>query len=98
MTVLPSVITGGLAVAPMFSLTHSAARREDSSVPVLSWQTVTVRPPSPLRTAVLRVSERALGQPSSTLDGARSIQHTLVPAGSGWKAPLHCRQLIVAPR
>lgn len=28
-----SVITGGLAVALMFSLTHSAARREDSSVP-----------------------------------------------------------------
>ena len=39
---LPSVITGGLAVALMFSLTHSAARREDSSAPVLSWQTVTV--------------------------------------------------------
>ena len=30
----------------MFSLTHSAARREDSSVPVLSRQTVTVAPPS----------------------------------------------------
>ena len=43
---LPSVITGGLAIVLMFSLTHSAARRDDSSVPVLSWQTVTVAPPS----------------------------------------------------
>jgi hypothetical protein len=50
-TVLPSVTTGGLAIALTFSLTHSAARREDSSVPALSWQTVTVMPPSPLRTA-----------------------------------------------
>lgn len=32
----PSVITGGLAVALMFSLTHSAARLEDSAAPVLS--------------------------------------------------------------
>jgi putative transposase len=31
----PSLITGGLAVALTFSLTHSAARREDSSAPVL---------------------------------------------------------------
>jgi hypothetical protein len=31
--VSPSVIAGGSAVALTFSLTHSAARREDSSVP-----------------------------------------------------------------
>jgi len=50
--VLPSVITGGLPVVLTFSLTHSAARREDSSVPALSWQTVTVMPVSaPLRKA-----------------------------------------------
>jgi hypothetical protein len=51
-TVPPWVITGGLAAAPMFSLIHSAARREDSPVPVLSRQTVTVMPPSPVRKAV----------------------------------------------
>lgn len=33
---LPSVITGGLPVVLTLSLTHSAARREDSSVPALA--------------------------------------------------------------
>ena len=41
---LPSVIEGGSIVAAMLSPTHSAARREDSSVPFLSSQTVTVKP------------------------------------------------------
>ena len=50
-TVLPSVMVGGLTDAVAFSLIHSAARREDSSVPALSWQTVAVTPPSPLRSA-----------------------------------------------
>jgi hypothetical protein len=50
-TVFPSVIAGGLAVAPAFSLIQSAARLEDSSVPALSSQTVMVTPPSSLRTA-----------------------------------------------
>ena len=51
--VSPSVIAGGSTDAPRFSLTHSAARREDSSVPALSSQTVTVvPPPSPPRKAV----------------------------------------------
>jgi catechol 2,3-dioxygenase-like lactoylglutathione lyase family enzyme len=50
-TVLPAVITGGLPGVLMFSLTNSAARREDSSVPASSSHTVTVTPPSPLRNA-----------------------------------------------
>src|ERR1019366_1434040 len=57
-TVLPSVTTGGLPLVLTFSLTHSAARREDSSVPVLSWQIVTARPPSPpLRNAAKRTKQ-----------------------------------------
>ena len=48
---LPSVTTGGSTLTPMFSLTQSAARREDSSVPVLSYMTVTVCPPPLLRNA-----------------------------------------------
>jgi hypothetical protein len=35
-TVAPSVIAGGSTVVLMFSFTHPAARREDSSVPALS--------------------------------------------------------------
>ena len=50
-TVAPSVMTGGSAEPVRFSLTNSAARLDDSSVPVLSWQTVTVKPPSSVRTA-----------------------------------------------
>ena len=50
-TVPPSVMTGGSAEPVRFSLTNSAARFDDSSVPVLSWQTVTVKPPSSVRTA-----------------------------------------------
>jgi dodecin len=50
-TVLPSVIVGGFTVVLTFSLTHSAARREDSSVPALSSQIVTVVPLSALRNA-----------------------------------------------
>ena len=50
--VSPSVIVGAPTDPLKFSLTHSAARREDSSVPALSSQTVTVMPPpSPPRKA-----------------------------------------------
>ena len=49
--VLPSVITGEMTVAVTFALTHAAARWDDSSVPTLAWQVVTVMPPSPLRNA-----------------------------------------------
>ncbi len=49
---LPSVISGGLTDVPLaFSLIHVAARLDDSSVPALSWQTVTVVPLFPLRNA-----------------------------------------------
>ena len=50
-TVLPSVIDGGSTVPEMFSWTQPAARLDDSSVPVLSSQIVTVIPPFPLRNA-----------------------------------------------
>ena len=47
----PSAIVGGVTVALTFAATQSAARREDSSVPAFSSQTVTVTPPSAVRTA-----------------------------------------------
>ena len=50
-TVSPSVIAGGSTVVLTFSFTHPAARREDSSVPVLSSQTVTAAPPLSVRKA-----------------------------------------------
>jgi hypothetical protein len=71
-TVSPSVTAGGLAVARTFSLTHSAVRREDSAVPVVSWQTVTVRPPSPRRSKIAAVSGLRF-----TTEPGKSVYHEL---------------------
>ena len=49
--VFPSAIVGGVTSTAMFSATHAAARREDSSVPAFASQSVTVTPPPGVRTA-----------------------------------------------
>ena len=54
---VPSLIVGAVPAVLTFSLTHSAARLEDSSVPALSSQTVAVTPvSSPVRAAAVVVA------------------------------------------